>query len=109
MKPLPTEFQSGGFHFRQLTREGRVVLLVKTKPPATWRDYEVVILETRPATTFMGKPVPAREVMPPSETWGTRGWSPHDEPAARARFAAVVQERKLKHRHNAPLCTNCLA
>lgn len=93
MNTLLKEFRSGGFHFEQIARAGRVVLLGKSKPPSTWQCYEVVIVETRAASTFMGKTFPAREVMPPSEAWGTRGWSPFDEPAARAKFAAVVQSR----------------
>ena len=78
MKPLPTTFQSGGFEFRQLARHGRVVLLAKSKPPFTspftWQSYEVVIVGIRQVRMFLGKSIPAHEVIPPSEAWGMSGW-----------------------------------
>jgi len=90
MKTLPTEFRAGGFRFRQLARAGDVVLLEKTK--GTWKGWEVVRLDHRPAVQMpTGHTTEEGEFMPASSTWGVCGWSPWTLEAAEKRFAAVVE------------------
>jgi hypothetical protein len=43
----------------------------------------------------MGKLVTAHEIMPPSESWGTRGWTYVDLSSARAKFDQLVEARVM--------------
>ena len=86
MKPLPTEFRSDGYCFQLLRRAGTVALLAKRKTPRSCPNFEVVIIQTRPAEQIFGNRLPAREMMPPSESWGVLGWSDSNFPAAETRF-----------------------
>jgi len=75
-KPLPVEFQSRGFNYHQIAREGDMAIYEQR-----WNDspnvcYEVVRLRRREAETFPdGRQYPAREVYPSSEQWGQHGWT----------------------------------
>jgi hypothetical protein len=89
MKPLPKTFKSGGFHFKQLMREGNVALFAKAKPHFTRESYEVVVVQQRPGGVFKGKPFPPHESMPPSESWGRLGWSYSDKESATRRFSQL--------------------
>jgi hypothetical protein len=93
MKPLLTEFQSGGFHFRQLWREGDLILLEKTKPHWTEPSYEVCIVRKCADRTIAGKFIPASEALPSSESWGTYGWTYRSREKAKAKFCRLVESR----------------
>jgi hypothetical protein len=67
MKPLPERFNSDGFAFRLIFRDGRVALLGKRK--SGWRPelelWEVVLIQRVGDHTFPnGVLVPAHEAMP---------------------------------------------
>lgn len=93
MKPLPLEFESGGFQYRQLRRVGDVVLLEQSQ--SHWRRprYEVCIVRKRPDRKIAGKCIPARECLPSSEAWGTYGWTYQYLEKAEARFRQIVESR----------------
>ena len=93
LKRLPTKFDSGGFRFQQMRRHGKVALFSKTKLGHSHPTYEVVIIQTHPAERIFGRDLPQREVMPPSETWGTLGWSDSDLGSALNRFNRLVESR----------------
>ena len=76
MIPLATTFSFDGFDFRQVERVGGLALFGKSKPTHTRASFEVVIVQKHPAKTFLsGKHYDARESMPSSESWGTKGWT----------------------------------
>jgi len=94
MTPLAKTFRFDGFDFELVQREGDVALFRKSKPTHRDPSYEVVILRKHPEQTFpSGKFYPARESMPPSESWGTEGWSYSDLPSAKTRFNKTVDSR----------------
>ena len=87
---LPTKFAYDGFEFRQLARNGDIVLLEKSKTSHLEPTYEVVIVQRHPAQNIHGRPYPERESMPPSETWGTAGWTYSDFQTAKLKFDQLV-------------------
>ncbi len=96
MKPIDTHFKYDGFTFQLIQRERDVALFEKSKPTHRDPTYEVVILQQHPEHKFpSGKIYPAREAMPPSESWGTHGFSYSDLASAKARFNNLV-DRPIK-------------
>jgi hypothetical protein len=91
---LSTRFRSDGFDFQLVRREGPVALLAKQKPNYSQPSFEVVIIQTRPAEHIFGRDLPEREVMPPSESWGTLGWSYADLAGAESRFNRLCPARR---------------
>lgn len=91
LKPLPADFKSGGFTFRQLWREGNITLFEKRKRPDGAVSYEVVRIRVLPARVMFGKAYPATEAMPASESWGKYGWTYCDLSKARAKFRALTE------------------
>ena len=75
MKPLPTEFKSKGFQFRQLKRVGDVALFERKRP--TWKNpgYEVVRVRKYPTYEISGATIEAHEALPPDEAFGQEGWA----------------------------------
>jgi len=93
MKPLPREFARDQFNFRQLMREGDVVLYEKTKPHWAQPTYEVCIVRKCAERTIAGTLIPAHEALPPSESWGTYGWTYSTYDKAWARFCRLAETR----------------
>ncbi len=72
---LPQTFTHDGFAFQLLRRVGAVALFEKRKPAHSRATFEAVIVRRHPAETICGRKYPERESMPPSEAWGTDGWT----------------------------------
>ena len=102
MQTLPTEFTFDQFQFRQLARAGDVALFEKSKPHHSRPCYEVVVVQHHPAQTIHGRQYPEREAMPPSESWGTLGWSPADLLAAQRKFQFLVTTRAKRQTNPTP-------
>jgi hypothetical protein len=91
MLPLETEFTAKGWVHRQTRRAGFVATFVRhhvSRPGKV--HYEVVRIKTRPALTVFEKQVPAHEVYPPSEAWGTDGFTYRDEDQARLKVEELT-------------------
>ncbi len=98
MKTLETKFTSEGFNFTLIKREGPVALLSKRREhwPEALQSYEVVVVQTHKAEKIKSPQgvwydYPEREAMPPSESWGTHGWTCMDREAAERRFVATTK------------------
>ena len=82
-KLLPLEFQSHGFSYRQIAREGDVAIYEQGRQDSDNVCYEVIRIRRVEARTFpSGRSYPAREVYPASETWGTYGFTVLSKDAA---------------------------
>lgn len=90
MNTLSHSFTHGGFVFRLIQRSGDVALFGKRKAHHARDTFEVVIIQKHPAETICGRIYPARESMPPSETWGTFGWTCTELQDAKRKFRALV-------------------
>ena len=76
MKKLETNFRDGGFDFVIVEREGDVILAQYLREDGTPReDYIVFHVRKYDDRTIMGNFTPARESVPPAESWGDEGWS----------------------------------
>jgi len=91
---LPHTFTLDGFAFRLIQRTGDVALFEKRKPAHSRESFEVVIIQKHPAETICGREYPARESMPPSEAWGTSGWTHTELEDAKRKFRALVESRQ---------------
>ena len=97
MKTIPVQFAHDGFNLRLLKRTGDVALFAKSKPTHSRDTFEVVLIQHHPAESICGRAYPARESMPPSESWGTLGWSYPNLEDAQEKFRALVQGRREGH------------
>lgn len=94
LRVLDTAFSIDGYDFRQLHRDGSVALFEKRKPNHSRPSYEVIIIQRKAAGDVFGKEMPAREVMPRPEDWGTFAWTEVTLEKARQRFNALVEQQK---------------
>jgi hypothetical protein len=96
LEALPTEFNYGGFHYKQIARQGLVAIYRQTwngiKNPSV--AYEVVKIQVYPDEERFGKLIPAHEAMPGPEQWGSKGWTFTSEEAAFAKLKELTQQRK---------------
>ena len=88
MQMLPSSFSKNGFTFTQLERRSNVALFSKNKPGRLHPSFETVIIQQNPPFFIHGKPAGDCESMPPSESWGSKGWTDTTEASARRRFLA---------------------
>ena len=106
MIKLPIAFRFDKFEFKQIAREGDVALFRKTKvykrssreikryklaPVFEFETFEVVIVQKMDEHQWPnGDVTPAHEYMPPSEEWGTLGWSLQTRERAWEKFRELV-------------------
>lgn len=95
-KRLPPEFRSGDFTFRQLKREGAIVLFEKSKPSHSRKTFEIVVIQEHPERILFGKSYSPKEALPRSESWGQLGWTFTDLSGAESRFALLSEHRKKR-------------
>jgi len=92
MIPLETEFYSKGFVHKLIRRIKFTAIYARFRRSDPENvHYEVVRIKTRPALTVFGKDIPAHEFYPPSESWGSDGFTYRDEDQARAKFEALAR------------------
>lgn len=90
MQTLDQKFTYDQFTFHQIARNGNVVMLGKNKENHSRLSFEVIIIQHHPAQTIHGREYPARESMPPSESWGISGWTFTTEEEARRKFQELA-------------------
>ena len=91
LKTHPKEWESKGFRYRIIKREGMVVIAEVTSPDSPgYLTWEVAILRRNPPGHRFGKDFTASESYPRSEEWGTRGFTCHTREAASRRFASLT-------------------
>src|SRR5688572_15857486 len=74
VRPLETEFHSGGFLYRQLARERQWAVYAQSKGGRI-TSYELVHIQQAPPKTIFGRDYPEREVYPSPSEWGTEAWT----------------------------------
>lgn len=86
MKILEQEFDSRGFHFKQLKRDGMLGVFEKTNDKG-YKGFETVRIKSHNGYEIAGTFIAPAESMPSSETWGTDGfsysWSERDKAFAK--------------------------
>lgn len=74
-EPFPSPYVKGDRVWTTLARTGNVVLLKVNSKTGGDFGWEVCVLVQAPATVIMGNAVAARERLPATEAWGSKGWS----------------------------------
>jgi len=92
MRTLDQEFTYDQFKFRQVLRDGQIVMLEKRKWEGCRPSFEVVIVRQHQATVIHGRKYGERESMPPPESWGTLGWTYLSEVDAKRKFHQLVDQ-----------------
>ena len=91
-KPLPIEFQSAGFNYRQIAREGIAAIYEQTwsicSDPSVC--YEVIRIRRREAFQIDGRLVEPAEIYPRSDAWGVDGFTLTDKDGAFAKLREVA-------------------
>lgn len=94
MRPLATTFRKDGYGFRLLDRIDDVALFEKRCGGHV--SWEVVVVQKYGERTIAGKAVPATEAMPPTTSWGQKGWTLTTIERAREKLGEIVQRERGK-------------
>jgi hypothetical protein len=91
-KPLPTQFQQGGFEYKQIAREGDAAIYEQTWSgcPNPSVCHEVIRIRKREGFEIGGRFVEPAEVYPNSEAWGVDGWTIQDKETAFCKLRELV-------------------
>lgn len=91
-KPLPVEFRSGGFNYRQIAREGDAAIYEQTWGSCSNPSvcYEVIRIRRRDGFQIDGRFVEPAEVYPSSDAWGVDGFTFTDKEAAFAKLTQIT-------------------
>jgi hypothetical protein len=95
-RPLATRFHLQGFDYQQIAREGDAAIYQQTwtgtsNPHAC---YEVIRIRRRDGFHIDGRLVEPAEVYPPSEAWGTDGFTVTTRDAAFAKLREICNLEK---------------
>lgn len=98
IRPYVLKPQQNGFDWELLKRHGDVVMLRKTLPYSPdWENLEVAIIKVQPVHPKDEKSKAAGythvEALPPSESWGTYGWSYRDRDKAEVKYRELCEAR----------------
>jgi hypothetical protein len=94
---LAMAFTLGGFNSRQIAREGDWAIYEQRWGDSKNVCYEVIRIRLEEATTFpSGRSYPEREVHPPSEAWGTDGFTLTDRDATFKKLKQLSPEEPAK-------------
>ena len=72
-KLLKTEFESKGFKFKQIERNGDAAIYLKTK--GNWKGWEVIKISRHNGYTLGGSIIEPSETYPSSSMWGQSGFT----------------------------------
>jgi len=95
-RPVLSEFASNGLIYRQVKRIKCVALYGVVGRSGRINGYEVVRIEVAPMAIFRGKQIPAREIYPKSEDFGSKGWYFKHREDAELRFNRVLEASILE-------------
>ena len=87
-KRLPPELSKNGFQYTLVSRGLRTCIYCQHVTP-NFKCYEVFLIKTRPAEVLFGKQVPAREVLPSNESFGSTAWVFRNKERAIKRFNSL--------------------
>jgi hypothetical protein len=92
-KPLPKQFRHDGFTYRQIAREDDAAIYeqICNGYAETTPCWEVIRIRCREGFQVGGRFVPAAEVYPNREAWGTDGWTVTDKETAFRKLREVAQ------------------
>lgn len=98
-KPLKTEFRKFGFDYKQIKREGDVILFSQSKM-GTITSYEVGVIDRCEAFERWGRMNEATEMYPASCNWGKLGFTCGSLERAEEKFRNMVEFYKNKKKED---------
>lgn len=105
-KPLESDFQRGGFNYKQIAREGDVAVYEQT-----WRDgsepsvcYEVIRIRRHTGKEIKGQWVDPSEFYPSATEWGKFGFTLTDKDAAFAKLRELASHDKERPLNRTSRC-----
>ena len=87
---LPAYFRLGSFIYEEIARQQGSAIYAQMRDCKVIA-YEVIRVRRRAAFMIRGRMVPAAEVYPPSEKWGTDGWTVSSREAAFAKLNRITR------------------
>ena len=87
---LPVQFRLGRFQYEEIVREPGAAIYAQMRD-GNVIAYEVIRVRRRAAFTIGSRHIEAAEVYPPSEKWGTDGWTVSSREAALAKLRQVYR------------------
>lgn len=91
-KPIDTHFESKGFTFTQVFREGYLAIYEQTWKGKKW--FEVVRIQKHNGRTFPnGTVTPPAEFYPSANSWGVDGFTYHSFGEAMNRLEKMRKEK----------------
>lgn len=115
MKQLPEKYSKYGYNFKLLKRNDKVAIYSQSTHPDLPEDgkacdYEVIVIQRQKANTFKRGDteiaVEAREMVPSTEEWGTKGWTLATKEAAYAKFDEITSLLESRSQKKGIVATN---
>jgi hypothetical protein len=87
---LPVQFRFGSFQYKEIAREQSAAIYAQMRDCKVIA-YEVIRVRRRAAFVIGGRTVLAAEIYPPSEKWGTDGWTVSSPETAFAKLKQITR------------------
>jgi hypothetical protein len=75
MKKLNKEFESAGFKYKQIHREGMFAIYERKYIENANKHYESIKIQSHNGMEIAGKKLPPSEFYPSSNSWGRHGYT----------------------------------
>ena len=96
MKKLDKEFESAGYKYKQIHREG-VYAIYERKHINSTKDphYEAIKVQSHNGMVIAGNKIPPSEFYPSSNTWGRLGYTCQTKKQAYIRLDKIMKEDEI--------------
>ena len=92
MKKLDKEFESSGFKYKQIHREGMYAIYERNHISNDKKHYEVIKIQSHNGIEIAGNKIAPSEFYPSSKTWGLHGYTCLNKEAAYKRLDRMTEE-----------------
>jgi hypothetical protein len=99
MKKLEKTFESKGFNFKQLLRDGNMAIYEKIHNGSKVPNYELIYITSHNGYEIQGNKIAPSEIYPGDKAWGTHGWtytSFDDAKASLKKKIALIDKNETK-------------
>jgi hypothetical protein len=92
MKKLNKEFESAGFKYKQIHREGDYAIYERKYIDSIHKHYEAIKIQSHNGMEIAGKKLPPSEFYPSSNSWGRNGYTCLTKQHAYTRLDTMMKE-----------------
>ena len=92
MKQLEKKFESLGFSFSCIHREGIYSIYERKQIQSEYKHYEAIKIQSHNGYEIAGNKIPPSECYPTSNSWGSNGYTCLNKKSAYDRLDRIIKE-----------------